>query len=423
MSRSSKRSAASVSSVGIRCRCPAEPVPRLLRPARIEQRVGVGVEQPGRPRTQPPVGELGHLQGHRRGGGPSLVAADSRFDDPELDLDLAVKAADAGVVDDRQRPVRAGPAPARSRPSAADSRRARSADARYAASASAVGPAPGPVGGDPAGFAYHSHPGRQAPRGQRELVGLLGVLRQVGGHQPACHRVGRDRRAGCAVRPAPVDPAGPAETVSGTPAPPWHVSAPVRGPVPARPAPAAAHRCCLGRPVLPGLAAFLPAGPVPVAAGPDRPAARVLPAGPRARLGAPEAWGRLPPPWLARPAGPPGHVPPRRAPLAPFHAGLGRSTPSPVAPRRVPHRGGRSPRRSAPPGPEWPRPVDRAGRARVLPPCDPASAARVLDRCGRSSPPRPVSVPPAPGLVPGPSGSSAHPFRPLRPVSPRCGAR
>src|SRR5262245_38085861 len=103
VSRLSKRSAASVSSpvsaaAGLLPAAgpgpPAEPGARLLRPAGVGQRVGVGVEEPRRPRPQPAIGQLGHLQRHDRGGGPALVPPYSRFDDPELDLDLSVEVAD-----------------------------------------------------------------------------------------------------------------------------------------------------------------------------------------------------------------------------------------------------------------------------------------------------------------------------------------
>ena len=59
--------------VDVRGGSPAEPFPGLILSPRVQERVGVGVEQPAGLPTDPAVGQLGHLQrDHGRLGQPLI---------------------------------------------------------------------------------------------------------------------------------------------------------------------------------------------------------------------------------------------------------------------------------------------------------------------------------------------------------------
>ncbi len=121
------------------------------------------------------------------GGRASLIAADSRLDDEQLDLCGTVELPPVRVVDQGQRPV--GPA---QRPLGVGHQRQVTRPPgeppRGPQLGQGVGPAPGPVGGHPGRLAHDANPRRELAGVDREVEGAVGVRLGGGGHQPARHR-------------------------------------------------------------------------------------------------------------------------------------------------------------------------------------------------------------------------------------------
>jgi hypothetical protein len=146
-----------------------------------QQRVRVGVEQPGGPGSYPTAGQLGDLQRQDGGVGQALVAADARFDDTELNLRGPVQRGGIRLTDQSKRPVQ----PAESALAVGHDGQvvvlpghsSRSPKLRQR-----FGPPLGPVGGDAAGLPDHTDTSGQAFGGLSVLVALLGVLCQTGRH-------------------------------------------------------------------------------------------------------------------------------------------------------------------------------------------------------------------------------------------------
>ena len=95
---------------------PGERIPGLVRAPGREERVRVGVEQPGRPGAQPAAGQFGNLQGQDGGLGQALVPADAGLDDPQLDLRGAVEVGGTAPRAPAPAPGPGGRGPARNRP-------------------------------------------------------------------------------------------------------------------------------------------------------------------------------------------------------------------------------------------------------------------------------------------------------------------